>query len=125
MTKRLLLSVMTLLLLLAPTAAQATWDDPLAAYMQMPESARLMLLSGYLGMFEGINSIPPDTQPETRWVCGSVTIGTIKETVEQWYRTGKLDPTVKTSTAVWAAVGSLCRQVTVPPATPRAVKPQM
>jgi len=100
-------------LMVGPTEpAGASWDASMAEYATRSDSVRLFIVSGYLGMYEAMESTLP---AERQTQCGQLTIATIKETIEQWYRTGKLDPTEMLSTAVFHAVGTLC---TVPNSRP-------
>jgi hypothetical protein len=82
------------LLWVTATAVEAQWDSTMSAYAQLPSGTRVSLIAGYLGAVEGAGA--------TRW-CG-VTVGTIQETIDQWYRMGKVDPMTRVSIAVFAAL---------------------
>ncbi len=96
--------------------ASAAWDPVMAKFVTVTEHGRLLLIRGYLGMYEAFdNSLPEEKQ--TR--CDEVSVGTVQETIEQWYRTGKLAPTDKLSTAVMRALGTLCTVPNSPPSSSR------
>jgi hypothetical protein len=95
--RRLAGAALGLLLLASP--APAAWDHPMAGYMGHSEFARSFVIGGYLGMWEATSNRYCEEHP---------TIGLIRETIEQWYRMGRLDPTTKLSVAILAALKAHC-----------------
>ena len=113
------LTVLVLVGLLVPSVAGAYWDDPLSEFMSQTPTARLYLISGYLGMFEAYNDLPVKSGgPEIRYNCDGLMIGTVQDTIEQLLRSGKLDPKLRTSAAVAHTLVTLCKPVTVKPSEP-------